>query len=890
MRKQLFNVLLSCLLVVPFMSTTADAIDEGQSTEGKDFWVTFMQADQKTSDKAPVEYEGKKYNAMELSLAISSREDCQVTISHPYTGFDTIIDVKAGKMAPVKLYSGVPVAKGAREKMEESGIICYAVNSETTDNCALHVTSDKNFSLFATNYKKATFDATNVLPTASLRTEYMVQTYTPSDHQSGSQGSHFAVVATEDSTVVTYILSASTTHHYKGDTVVSDTLKHGQVWYVWTGEGEGDYYDLSGTSVSANKPIAVFQGNPHTNIPEDIKERDHIFSQAMPTEYWGNTFVLTGSSSRHRDFVRIMALEDGTTVYINGDSVYSFDFANNPKQYWEFEFGDEDVKGGDTDKEEKLNPRPKPKVVGNNCLLTTNCPCAVHLFAASRQWDGNKNNNGDPSMLWVNPIEQQIDQITFTTYKSSNGTSQHYVNVVTDKPELMTLDGKKFKDGEFKVVTGSDSAYFYVQKELGDSAAAHTLKSDGSKFIAHVYGFTANESYGYSAGGATTSLNQSIYINGEEFSPEKENKLCGKDTVHFACQLDFTPDSIVWHFGDGTPDVTLFGGNASKDIPHYYKDGGIYDASCTIFRNSSNVCVGQSATTVINIQVNIGRYEFSVEKASIPCPDAKGVQGPGTIPYTSTIDLKGGNVVVDFNDAAKAAGFGKELLNILPDHFELEIPIDAVPGVTYGIMIEVKSDCGDTLVTLPFRLPVGNDVIDQRYSNVLGLLKDHPQIKGLALSDFQWYYKSDSTAIPGATSSVLNLYDIQGDRYLNDEYFVCYWINKGQPDSLYNCACAKPFVVDTTKHQFVNDPDSLIITASYGYQHGDKVFVNANWGGKTEIKCYAQWITTSGNIYKDWKFLLPDGGCLIDTPTEPDLYLLRVVTDKQTRSFKFIIQ
>ena len=61
-------------------------------------------------------------------------------------------------------------------------------------------------------------------------------------------------------------------------------------------------------------------------------------------------------------------------------------------------------------------------------------------------------------------------------------------------------------------------------------------------------------------------------------------------------------------------------------------------------------------------------------------------------------------------------------------------------------------------------------------------------------------------------------------------------------------------------------------------------------GGKTEIECYAQWITTSGNIYKDWKFLLPDGGCLIDTPTEPDLYLLRVVTDKQTRSFKFIIQ
>ena len=230
------------------------------------------------------------------------------------------------------------------------------------------------------------------------------------------------------------------------------------------------------------------------------------------------------------------------------------------------------------------------------------------------------------------------------------------------------------------------------------------------------------------------------------------------------------------------------------------------------------------------------------------------------------------------------------MLSIKPDHFELQIPTDAEPGVTYGITIDITSNCGDTTAVLPFRLPVGNDVIDQRYTNVLGLLKDHPQIKGLALSDFQWFRKSDSTALPAQTSSVLNMYDIPGEDYMNDEFYVCFWINKGLADSLYNCACAKPFVVDTTKHGFINNPDSLIISASYGYKHGDRVFVNANWGGKTDIECYAQWITTSGNIYKDWKFLLPNGGCLIDTPTEPDLYLLRVVTDKKTRSFKFIIQ
>jgi len=875
MRKQLFYVLFSCLLAVPFMSTMADTIDEGQSTEGTDFWVTFLQADQGGS-------------SFSLDLAISSRHHCQVTISNPKTGWSAPVTVLPNKTQNVNLdASGDGADSGAaRTRQTASGKICYAFNSEKVDTCALHITSDSAISLFASNYQYASFDATNVLPTPSLQDEYVIQTYSPSDNDGdgSSQGSHFAIVATGDSTVVEYTLTANTASnkHKKGDVVTTDTLQAGQVWYVWTGKSKAkEAGDLSGTHVRAYnaytkepKKIAVFQGCPHTNIPYKVKLRDHIYSQAMPISSWGNTFVLTASNGRKRDIYRVMALNDETTVYLNGDSATTI----NAKEYWEFELG------------ESYGTLPNPKAQGSSCFLTTSCPCAVHQFMVSQQYDGDSKNNGDPAMLWINPVEQQINQITFTTYSSKKGTTAHNINIVTADPDGITLDGKSISS-EFQRVNGDkDSIYWFARHKLDTTTTSYTLKSANGNFIAHVYGFTKNESYAYSAGGYVKSLSQSIFINGEEFSPDKENKLCGKDTVKFACQLDFTPDSITWHFGDGTPDVTLINDDASTVVPHYYQEGGVYDASCVIYRNSSNVCRGQSATTTINIKVTIGRYEFTVGKAVIPCPDKNGVQGPGTIPYFSTIDLKGGNVEVDFNDEAKAAGFGKGLLTILPDHFELEIPIDAVPGVAYGINIKVMSDCGDTLVTLPFHLPVSNDVIDQRYTNVLGLLKDHPHLKGQVLSDFQWYYNSDSTAIPGATSPVLNMADVPNESYLNDEFYVCYWINKGQPDADSTCSCEKAFIVDSTKYLFTTDPDSLIITASYSYKHGEKVFVNANWGGKTDIECYAQWITTSGNIYKDWKFQLPNGGCLIDTPTEPDLYLLRVVTEKQVRSFKFIIQ
>ncbi len=891
MKKQLFKALLFCLLAMPAMSIRADVIEEGQSTEGKDFWVTFMQADQDPN------------NDLTLSLSISSREDCQVTIENPFSKYKETIDVTANQMRLVELYTGNVLAQNARTAMASTGKVCYAVNSEQVDTCALHVTATANISLFATNYKKATFDATNVLPTPSLLDEYIIQTYTPSDHDgaSATQGSHFAIIAAEDNTVVDYcptvltqtindsVNAAQTKKDFMGedaltdrdkywlnytvgDTLQSPALKAGQVYYVWTGKKDKDAGDLSGTYVKARngKKIAVFQGCPHTNIPYQKEQRDHIFSQAMPTQYWGNTFVLTASASRPVDIIRILALNDGTEVRINGNLVHTFDFATtDKKQYWEFEIGTNGTYAQD-----------------GSCVVTTSCPCAAHLFMVSQRYHGDKNSNGDPAMLWVNPIEQQIDQVTFATYASKNGTTSHFVNVVTDQPDLMTITGGTTTPTmTFNPVSGS-STYYYAQVSLGNEATSYTLKSNGSNFIAHVYGFTKNESYGYSAGGATVPLSQSIYINGEEFSPDKENNLCGKDTVKFECKPDFMPDSVIWHFGDGTPDVVLIQ-DTTTVVKHYFNGTQDFQASCSIYRNSSNVCVGQSAVTVIPITVRIGRYSFSIGQPNIPCPE-NGVQAPGKIPYTSTIDLTGKNVTVDFDDAAKAAGFVKTDLTIKPSHFELHIPSTAEPGVLYGIQIDIQSDCGDTTAVLPFRLPVGNDVIAQRYNNVLGLLKDHPQFKGLTLSDFQWFRVSDSTAIEGQVSSNLNMYDLPKDSYKNESFYVCYYINKGLADETYTCACAKMFGEDASQHSFEVNPDSLIITANYDLRE-EKIFVNANYRGEKDIECYAQWITSSGNIYGDLKFNIPDGGCTIPTPNENGLYLLRVVTDGKTRSFKFVI-
>jgi len=832
-------------------------------------------------------------NDLTLSLSISSREDCQVTISNPFTGFSQTVPVTANKMELVELYSGNVLVNNARSAMSTSGKVCYAVNSESVDTCALHVTATANISLFATNYKKATFDATNVLPTASLLDEYVIQTYTPSDHAGtgSTQGSHFAIIAAEDNTVVEYVPTVETKairdfltqynnwgdqvfdiypqyekfRNFRaiGDTLVSDTLMAGEVWYVWTGKKDKEPGDLSGTYVKARdgKKIAVFQGCPHTNIPYQVKQRDHIFSQAMPTQYWGNTFVLTASASRPVDIIRILALNDGTEVRINGDLVYTFDFASNPKHYWEFEIG------------------TNGKYAKNgSCLVTTSCPCAAHLFMVSQQYHGDKNSNGDPAMLWVNPIEQQIDQVTFATYASKNGTTSHYVNVVTDKPALMTLDGTDIS-ANFKAVDGS-SNYYYAQVSLGSTATSHTLKSDGSNFIAHVYGFTENESYGYSAGGATKPLTQFITINGQIFSPDTENTLCGEDTIKFACHPDYEYNKIEWYFGDGQKDLTN-----TDSVPHFYEKAGNYQAYVLIYRESSHVCAGQNAVDSIPITVTIGRYQFSIDDIEIPCPeDGKAYIGKVFYSNEGKVNLHGDNVTIEFDDVAKAAGFKDSELQITDSYFQITIPSGAKPETLYGIHLEIKSDCGGADTTMNFMINFDKDVITQRYDNVLGLLT--APFAGKDLSDYQWYRTSDSTAVVGQISSNLNFYDVPGDK--NDAFYVCFTINKGKSDEVRTCACAKAFGDNTQKHEFESDPDKVIISAQYDLKE-DKIFVNANWGGKKDLECYAQWIDASGRIYDNKKFNIPDGGCTIPTPNSNGLYLLRVVTAGSARSFKFII-
>ena len=179
MRKQLKSLLLVVLFAGICIPMWGQATP---STEGRDFWVTFLQA---------------QTDSPELILTISAKEACDVVIENTNANYQVNRSVAANSSTQVTI---------------NNRSAAYSSTSEQATYTALHVTATKDISLFAGNYITKTFDAANILPTTALLDDYIVQTYPPSDHDgdASSRGSHFAIVATEDNTVVDYVLKAKT--------------------------------------------------------------------------------------------------------------------------------------------------------------------------------------------------------------------------------------------------------------------------------------------------------------------------------------------------------------------------------------------------------------------------------------------------------------------------------------------------------------------------------------------------------------------------------------------------------------------------------------------------------------------------------------------------------
>jgi len=338
-----------------------------------------------------------------------------------------------------------------------------SVMATTTDGVsatAIHVTAEAEIFVYGLNRYQSTTDAFLGLPTDILGTEYLVMSY---PGLSSTYGSLFGVVASEDATQVSVTLRADSNGHTAG-VPYTVMLSRGQAYQIITDTNA----DLTGTLVTADKPVAVFGGTRCANIPTSYGACDHLVEELTPTQAWGREFVTMPLATRlNGDTFRVLADQDGTSVSINGTVVATLDRGQFHEQ-----------------------------IIEGPATISASGPVLVAQFSNGTDYD---DVTSDPFMMLIPPYEQFVASYNITTPPS--GFDINYVNVVAPDGAVgaVQVDGVALPAESFTSIGLSGFSGTQVALDPG----SHTLTGP-LPFGAFVYGFARADSYGY-AGGMSVS-------------------------------------------------------------------------------------------------------------------------------------------------------------------------------------------------------------------------------------------------------------------------------------------------------------------------------------------------------------------------------------------------
>ena len=557
---------------------SGDDHDISPSTQGTDFFFSLMEngyRDNSTSNR--------KYKAI-----IAPKEDATVTFHYYANNSDVQYTVSAGTTREIELTEA----------------LVYHDTPGDQKNRTVRVTSTADISLYISNEANNSFDASIVLPTTALGADYMIQTYPSGTYENERGRPCFMIIATEDNTVVNI---SGTNSGNISPTATSVTLNEGESYFVIS--NKNNVNDLSGLKINVAprnghpedscKTIAVFNGNVVTGVPTSMtNNRDHLVEQAYPISNWGTKFAITStdgyvssSDSKDVDYIRITAAEATTGTINDGTTTTSFTLAAGATYDYQLH-------------------RSK-----GSCYIETNKPVACYLYqrsAAQIRINSSTDNDdmGDPSMVWIAPIERGIEKITFSTFAATGiNNGNHWVNIVipADSLDIRTSGRDERKtvwlgnrditsnfqtNGTLNYVKGSNNKYAYARVKINHGT--YTVYSNcGAKMVLHVYGLGNVRGYAYNAGSAAVPYKSAFSIgDGErEFDmtalPEDYHFCSGQKYV-FRVSSNGDMDSVIFDFQNGERKTLKNISPKNNTVEHIITEGGNYRITSYVFSTVYN--------------------------------------------------------------------------------------------------------------------------------------------------------------------------------------------------------------------------------------------------------------------------------------------------------------
>lgn len=289
--------------------------------------------------------------------------------------------------------------------------------------------------------------------------------------------SNFVIVATEDNTQVTIVSPIKTTDAEAGE-VFEVTLNKLETYAVYAATHNAhNHADLTGVSISANKPVAVSSGTQCAAIPATFAACDFIAEMLPPITAWGKEFISYPLATRTKgDLIRVLASEDNTQVIING----SFVTALAAGTYYDV-------------------------ITKDPSIISTSKPSLVAQYSLGSGYDLVR--SSDPFMMLVVPTAQFLSSYTFATPDASvmdSSFDTHFINVIIKTSALnsLRLNGAMIDSSLMKPVGNGE----FSAGQISLTEGSHSISASLS-FGLYVYGFKRVESYGYPGGMAIKTIN-----------------------------------------------------------------------------------------------------------------------------------------------------------------------------------------------------------------------------------------------------------------------------------------------------------------------------------------------------------------------------------------------
>lgn len=452
------------------------------STEGVDFWLTFLRNHGGSTDKDAT---------VVLAVWVSSIDGAPVGIYDSNSNLLTTLNIPAGGAVYYELPNAAKTYYPNDKGVVPSAVHVVSMDTVSRFSCAGFSTRGES--------PKMTSDMALALPTNALKYEYVVQTFV---HE--HDATEFAIVITEDNTN----LQVNPTQPLKVP-VPAGPFKKGQVIFAESNQPEtGKVVDLSGTTICADKPIAVFVGNQQGMAPRAMGGYDggHTYEEITPISNWGKKFYVS--------------MVDAPDIKLNNFLITGYTAGNVKVEYNNGTFKTYPVDLGSV--LEANNSALSFDVAQGitNAVVTSDVPIAVFNYMTlpginqSPYYEA----RGNVVSAFIPSWDQAVSEMSFVTQSMDP-------EVDTDKYYRAQITAKKSDIGSIKIVDSNGNTYGFVkQTPFADNqmvtAVSEDLPADrgfvisGAKFVGYVYSISAAQANLHPLGFNPYMNEDSLFVKG----------------------------------------------------------------------------------------------------------------------------------------------------------------------------------------------------------------------------------------------------------------------------------------------------------------------------------------------------------------------------------------